>query len=97
MIDTIPINYESYLSHEKRYSNNTVKAYMNDLQSFKKYLIESCEVDNVLNAKSLHARSWIVELSNKKVKAVSINRCISSVRNFYKFTIKRGALKALIS
>ncbi len=81
-------SFISYLQHEKKYSSHTIKAYENDLNSFRLFCEENFEEDNIDKVSYIFIRSWIVDLSEKKISNRSINRKISSLKSFYNFLLK---------
>jgi len=84
--------YISHLRFEKRYSRHTLIAYEEDLRQFFQYLSWQYEMPNALQAKPLHIRSWLAELSGLGLKARSVNRKLSCVRSFFAFVRRNGDL-----
>lgn len=79
-------SFLEYLEYQKKYSENTVSAYQNDLEDFSNYV-----KDKGLDYKKMEyadVTSYMIFLSEKKMKAGSINRRLSSIRSFYSFLIK---------
>ena len=90
------LNTELFLNHlkyEKRYSQNTLTAYENDLDQFvlfgKKLVEDFCveEVDYHL------IRQWIVSLMDNGISAKSVNRKISTLKTFFKFLMREGVIE----
>jgi integrase/recombinase XerC len=84
---TIVEQYETFLRKEKRASEHTVLAYIKDVESF----LQFSEIDNAsissLKEVSYHlVRSWIVNLVSEGVTNKSVNRKLSSLRGFFKWT-----------
>ncbi|MGL2966468.1 tyrosine-type recombinase/integrase [Flavobacterium sp. XGLA_31] len=80
--------FRDYLLLEKNYSQHTVLAYLNDLESFEVFLSHAFD-DNRLNSVNYNQiRAWIVSLSDDGISNASINRKISSLKSFYKFLLK---------
>lgn len=83
----------SYLKYEKRYSQNTLTAYENDLDQFVlfgKKLVEDFCVEEV----DYHCiRQWIVSLMDNGISAKSVNRKISTLKTFYKFLMREGLIE----
>jgi integrase/recombinase XerC len=83
----------NYLKYEKRYSQNTLTAYENDLDQFilfgKKLVEDFCveEVDYHL------IRQWIVSLMDNGISAKSVNRKISTLKTFFKFLMREGVIE----
>jgi len=90
------LNTELFLNHlkyERRYSQNTLTAYENDLDQFvlfgKKLVEDFCveEVDYHL------IRQWIVSLMDNGISAKSVNRKISTLKTFFKFLMREGVIE----
>lgn len=82
-------SFIKYLKFEKRYSAKTVLAYETDLQQFQTFL--NSEFDKVPSQEANHGlvRSWIVNLVESGIDAVSVNRKIACLRSYFKFLIKQ--------
>ena len=81
-----------YLSFEKKYSQHTIKAYQKDLQSFSDFLESEFNQTNLIEVNYNQIRTWIVQLVELQITNRSINRKISSLKSFYKYTQKTGQL-----
>jgi integrase/recombinase XerC len=78
--------YRDYLVKEKNYSPLTVRAYLDDIQSFQEYLLGlSVNLEEVIYP---HVRSWIVTLVEYNISPTSVNRKISALKSYYKFLLK---------
>lgn len=88
-------SFLDYLKFEKRYSVHTVISYETDIKAFFIYL-EANYGDLPLQAIT-HSfiRSWLADLKEKKLTSRSINRKISTLRSFFKYHLKRGAIIVL--
>ena len=84
MIDS----FLNYLRFEKRFSAHTVISYQNDLSQFESYLKKNYE-ETPQAANYSMVRSWIVELVEKKLDPLSVNRKIASLRSYYKFLMRQ--------
>ena len=82
--------FESYLRLEKRRSNHTVTAYMNDLAQCQQYLRDQYDVAEAEQVTTPMLRSWTVSLLEDGYAASSIQRKFSSVKAFYRFLQQRG-------
>ena len=82
-----------YLKIEKNYSQKTIVAYQNDINSFKKFVIDEFQQSSVNKVNYSQIRSWIVLLVNKGISNKTINRKISSLNSLYKFLKKVGINK----
>jgi integrase/recombinase XerC len=81
-----------YLKFEKRYSRHTIISYQNDIEQFFQYLISQFESPELAAISSSMVRSWLAELKEDEISSKSINRKISSLKSFYKYQLKTGAL-----
>ena len=87
-------NFYDYLSKEKNYSSNTVIAYKKDVETFQDFCRLKFELNNLLKVTYLIIREWIIDLSEKELSPLTINRKISSLSKYYDFLIKINELKS---
>ena len=81
-------NFFDYLSKEKNFSRNTVIAYRKDLETFKLFCLDHYEISNISKVSYLIIRDWIINLSEKNLSPLTINRKISSLNKYYDFLLK---------
>ena len=81
-----------YISLEKKYSIHTSTAYKKDLFSFRDFLVKEYSQDNLLEAHYSQIRSWIVSLVDRDMSNRTINRKVSSLKSFYKFSQKTNKI-----
>jgi len=87
-------NFYDYLSKEKNYSSNTVIAYKKDVETFQEFCRVKFELNNLLKVTYPIIRDWIIDLSEKELSPLTINRKISSLSKYYDFLIKINDLKS---
>ena len=80
-------NFINYITNEKRYSQHTLVAYENDLGSFKKYLIDTYEINNPEKANQEMIRSWMVQMIDDGLSGTSVNRKISTLNSYYNYLL----------
>ncbi len=81
-------SFLNYLQFEKRYSEHTVRAYLDDLNQFVNFQIENepnLKIPSDILAS--HIRLWIMQLSDSGNSSRTINRKISSLKKYFKFLI----------
>jgi len=84
-------DYQKYLLIDKKYSDNTIKAYINDINIFINYLDKKkLKYDN-LNKD--HISEYIKYLKNNKKTDRTIAHNISTLRGFYKFLLITNTIK----
>ena len=92
--------YLAYLQYEKNLSLNTVNSYMFDLNQFCDFIFHTYQIDELKKIKSKHIRDYILFVStytnhNNDIidkKSSSINRSISSIKNYFKYLINNELL-----
>lgn len=86
-------SFLDYLKFEKRYSKHTLISYQNDLAHFFAYLIKQFDAPPLQGISAMFVRSWLAELKEGDISSKSINRKISSLKSFFKYEIRIGALE----
>lgn len=90
----MPINdFLTYLQYEKRYSPHTLKSYHADLLQFEQFLGSSEAEPEILKAKTLNVKNFMVELLQQGLLESAINRKLSSLKSFYKFLHAEGKIE----
>ena len=82
-------DFLEYLKFEKRYSKHTITSYSNDLLKFHNYLEDYYEGVIFHSIKSIHLRSYMVFLLEKKMAKSTVARKISAVKSLFKFLLKQ--------
>lgn len=85
--------YLEYINIEKRYSPNTIISYRKDLEDFAKFLLDTESIENLQKADKKMVRNFIIHLNNQKLSKRSINRKISTLKNFYNFLLRISEIK----
>lgn len=83
--------YYQYLKLEKGCSNNTIDAYMRDLDKFLIFIKD--EGVDVLDAKLEHFHNFSATLYDIGITATSLSRILSGVRSFYHFLVLEEKLE----
>lgn len=82
-----------YLQFQKRYSQHTILSYQNDLANFFGFIETQYGLSSLTQIKTVFVRSWLAGLKEKKMESRSINRKISTLKSFFKYQLKEGALQ----
>jgi len=83
-----------YLRFEKRFSPHTILSYNNDLDQFTGYLNSQYNILDISLADHVMIRSWIVFLLEKNLVPRSVNRKLSSLKSFYHYCLRVGAISS---
>jgi len=84
-----------YLKFEKRYSAHTLLAYGQDLAGFFDFLENEYGGLELTSITHTFIRGWLVHLQgDEKNGARSINRKISTLKSFFKYLLREGAVKS---
>ena len=75
--------YRNYLTSVRKYPDNTVNSYLSDITIFKEYL-SSLKI-NYLKVDKDIIREYLKVLGNSNYKSSSINRILSSLKNYYDY------------
>jgi len=91
LTSTIILEYLSYLHAVKGCAEKTIQAYRNDLMRYSNYC-ENMEI-SIKNATSYEIQKFIADLSAEIIASVSVNRCLSSIRGFYRWLVRNNKRK----
>ena len=80
--------FVSYLTHEKNYSPNTVKAYEKDIQGFANFCFEEYDLKKIEQVEYNLIRGWVVQMVTEGLSNRSVNRKIASLKAYYKFLLR---------
>jgi integrase/recombinase XerC len=82
----------AYLQFEKRYSLHTITAYSNDLVQFFDFIETQYDKVALDQISGSMVRSWLAGMKESEMTGKSLNRKISSLKSFFKYQIRQGAL-----
>ncbi len=88
--------FQIYLEVEKNVSAHTKVAYIADIQEFARFLQNNNFVknpDEIINMGQETIREYLSWLYRQKVKKVTVNRKVSSLRAFYKYVLRTAKIK----
>jgi integrase/recombinase XerD len=84
--------YENYLKLEKSLSQNSVSAYINDLNKLIDYLSKSSKKTTPERVKLQHLQSFVEVLNETGVSPRTQARTISGIKSFYKYLLIEGKI-----
>jgi integrase/recombinase XerC len=85
-------SFLSYLAYEKKYSDKTVIAYRHDLSQLKAFIQKYYELTSFEEVNYSMLRSWLVNLTEEKFQARSINRKIATIKSFFKYLQRQDVI-----
>jgi len=81
-------DFLDYLRFQKRYSENTIISYENDLNSFFEFLFLEYKITDLKEITASIVRTWLASLKENKCSSKTVNRKISSLKSFFKYQLK---------
>lgn len=82
--------YENYLKLEKSLSQNSVSAYINDINKLINYLNKHQSKVTPVKVKLEHLKDFIAWLNEKEISPRTQARTISGIKSFYKYLLVEG-------
>ena len=83
--------FTTYLNRERSLSDNTIRAYVGDLESLSSHL-KALGVEDVNNLNISHLRSWLANQQTKGASRATLSRRATSIKLFTKWAAKEGLL-----
>jgi tyrosine recombinase XerC len=91
MVKDWPNEFFRYLLVERGYSDKTIQAYQEDIESFFEFLTLTGN-SAYLEIDHRDVRVYLSELNNKQYSRNTVGRKIASLRSFYQYLLKQGVL-----
>jgi integrase/recombinase XerC len=95
MQQTLPrhiTDFLDYIKFQKRYSSHTVVSYRTDLSAFCLFLEAYYTDTDIADIKPAFIRTWLASLKEQGMTSKTINRKISALKSFFKYSMKKGIL-----
>ncbi len=86
-------SFLDYLRYERNYSDDTVKAYGEDIRQFQEFGGEDVGLQSPAEVVVDVVREWMMHLMDRGYAATSVNRKLSSLRSYYKYLLRKGEVK----
>ncbi|HKJ78839.1 MAG TPA: site-specific integrase, partial [Prolixibacteraceae bacterium] len=86
--------YENYLKLEKSLSQNSISAYINDINKLVNFLAKDNKKVAPEKVKLEHLKSFIEWLNGRGVSPRTQARTISGIKSFYKYLLIEGKIKS---
>lgn len=90
-------HFLDYIAIEKKYSEQTVAAYRDDLRAFCQFLGWELQDYDPTKVQEGDIRDWMIQLLDEGHSPRSVKRYLSSLRSFYKFMLRTGLVKVDIT
>ena len=85
-------DFEKFLTKEKQASENTVNAYIKDLEHFEDFVV-SRGISDITDVSNSDIVAYLMELKKQGRSKSTVNRRLTSIRTFYKFLLREGKVK----
>ncbi len=89
-------DFRTFLEVQRNVSEHTRRAYITDIEEFSSFLIRQENTSSqktILDVQTENIRAYMAYLYSRKLKKVSINRKVSSLRALYKYLLRTGVIK----
>ena len=80
-------NYRNYLKYERNYSDNTVSAYINDLNKYEEFLKK-----NILDSDAEDLEKYLKYIGG--MQSTTVAHKITAIKSYFNYNIKRGIVKS---
>lgn len=84
--------FQGYLTNEKQYSDETIKAYLSDFDRFTDFLTEA-GIETLDEVTYRDIRLYLAQLHRQKLSRHSVSRHLSSLRSAYQYFVDQEWLK----
>lgn len=86
--------FESFLRLEKNLSQNSIAAYINDINKLMAFLDENFKKLNPEKVRLNHLKSFIEDINNRGVSPRTQARTISGIKSFFKYLLMEGKINS---
>lgn len=87
-------DFENYLLGQRRYSSNTARAYISDLEAFIAYIEQAGEESFApQNITFSDLRSYVMVMVERGDSTRSVNRHIASLKSFFRLMLRQGEIE----
>lgn len=83
--------FNSYLNQERSLSENTIRAYIGDLESLFSHL-KALGIEDLATLNITHLRSWLANQQSKGASRTTLSRRATSIKLFTKWAHKEGLI-----
>ncbi|MDG0888179.1 site-specific tyrosine recombinase XerD [Paracholeplasma manati] len=84
--------YQYYLKREKGLSQNTITAYLRDLEQYRTYLEKSYEITKIQKIERKHIETFLKSLHKKNLSSKSLSRKLTAIKGFHQFLLIENEL-----
>lgn len=79
--------YQYFLKREKGLSQNTIMAYLRDLDQYRSFMEKSYEVIKIHKIERRHIEAYLKFLSKKDLSSKSMSRKLTAIKGFHQFAL----------
>ena len=81
-------DFKFFLENEKNLSENTIKAYISDLEQYALYLSKYQDIESVNEIEEVHIIKYLQNLKKNKISKTSQARKLIAIKEFHKYLLK---------
>ena len=85
--------YQYYLKREKGLSQNTISAYLRDLEQYRSYLEKTFNLTKIDKIERSHIEAFMKSLSKKSLSTKSLSRKLTAIKGFHQFLLIENETK----
>jgi integrase/recombinase XerD len=86
--------FKAYLQLEKSLADNSVEAYLHDIEKFTQYLLQASQTVSPADIELKHLQQFLQWIAQLGMTATSQARIISGLRSFYKYCLVENIVKS---
>lgn len=84
--------FATYLEKEKKVSENTIEAYVRDIEHFN-YFVSLRGISDLKDVTNTEIVAYLMNLKNENKSKSTVNRKLASIRTFYNYLLKTRVVK----
>ncbi|MDE6013680.1 MAG: site-specific tyrosine recombinase XerD [Anaeroplasmataceae bacterium] len=86
-------DFRFHLKRHRRLSQNTIDAYMSDLDLYGAFLKEYQHLDSIFEVEELHIQRYVASLKRANMSKATIARKLIAIKEFHKYLCKEEGIK----
>lgn len=89
--------YQYYLKREKGLSQNTVTAYLRDLEQYRSFIEKTYEITKIHKIERKHIEAYLKFMHKKSMSSKSMSRKLTAIKGFHQFALSEKETDANVA